>query len=229
MRRSERAFTLLEVLGAIALLGIVYVTLSRAAIEGLRAEGDSRRRLEASLLADEKLAEFEQTIAGGGTPPLGRGEKAEGEFTVLTDVRAFEPPPPPSPAEAARRGARSERPDPFHPEKGTLSFFGPPPSGMTPALKSVDVVVRWGTGDDQREVRRSTWALDPSGAQALATLASQAASERAAHDLATKRDSRRERNQRKEEKPDATQSPPFGNLELPDPADLPREPEEDVP
>ena len=51
MSRADRAFTLLEVLAAVALLGIVYATLARVSIEGLRARhGDqignnSTRRL----------------------------------------------------------------------------------------------------------------------------------------------------------------------------------------
>jgi type II secretory pathway pseudopilin PulG len=210
MRTSERAFTLLEVLGAVALLGLVYVSLSRAAIEALRAEGESRRRLEASLLADERLAELETALAAGGTPPLGRTRESVEEFTVEVDVRAFEPPPTPSPADAAKR------PNAFLPPDDATSFFGPPPSGMTPALKAVDVVVRWGEGDDAREVRRSTWALDTSAAQALFAIESQAAADRAASELSSERERRRKR------KPDeAVEPPPFGDFEPPEPEDLP--------
>ena len=45
MRNSKRGFTLIEVLGAVALLAILYTTLSTIAIRGLRSEGESRRML----------------------------------------------------------------------------------------------------------------------------------------------------------------------------------------
>ena len=68
-RRLEPArggFTLIEVLAAVALLGILYAVLARVAIEGLRAEGDSERRLEASLLADERVND----LVGAPLPPF---------------------------------------------------------------------------------------------------------------------------------------------------------------
>ena len=40
MKRSETGFTLLEVLAAVALLGILYTTLAGVAIQGLRAAAD---------------------------------------------------------------------------------------------------------------------------------------------------------------------------------------------
>ena len=59
MRISDGGFTLIEVLGAVAILAILYTTLATVAIRGLRSEGESRRMLEASLLADWQLSEFE--------------------------------------------------------------------------------------------------------------------------------------------------------------------------
>ncbi|MFB3118027.1 MAG: prepilin-type N-terminal cleavage/methylation domain-containing protein, partial [Myxococcota bacterium] len=55
MRISNGGFTLIEVLGAVAILAILYTTLATVAIRGLRSEGESRRMLEASLLADWQL------------------------------------------------------------------------------------------------------------------------------------------------------------------------------
>ncbi len=58
MRRAERGLTLLEVLAAVAVLGLLYTVLASAAVQGLRSEGESRRRLEASLLMDEQLVQI---------------------------------------------------------------------------------------------------------------------------------------------------------------------------
>ncbi len=60
--RSTPAFTLLEVLAAVAILGIVYVVLADVAMQGLFAEGRAKRRLEASLKADLHLSELEVEI-----------------------------------------------------------------------------------------------------------------------------------------------------------------------
>ena len=74
MRRAELALTLLEVMAAVALLVIVYTFLAKAATQGVRSEADSRRRMEASLLADATLAEIETRLALGETLQLERTE-----------------------------------------------------------------------------------------------------------------------------------------------------------
>jgi len=168
MRRAERGLTLLEVLGAVALLGILYTVLAGSTIDGLRSEGESRRRLAASLLADERMAEIELSLGSGAAPPLGSTSEEEDGFTVVTEVRAFEPPPPRKDDEspsgeprslAARRAAADREEAP--------SLFAKPASPTTPpALRSIDVVVRWEEGSDEREVRRTTYALD---AEAIGT------------------------------------------------------------
>lgn len=160
MRRAERGLTLLEVLGAVALLGILYTVLAGNAIEGLRSEGESRRRLEASLLADERMASIELELASGVAPPLGDRSDEEDGFTVETRVRPFEPPPAPPPAGpqqphslAARRAEARQKPAP--------SLFSAPASPAVPSpLRTIEVVVRWQEGLDAREVRRTTYALD---------------------------------------------------------------------
>ena len=87
-RRGHAGFTLIEVLAAVALLGILYSVLARVAIEGLRAEGESERRLEASLLADERLS----AVIGPPLPPLGHVETTEGDFKIAIDVTPFQMP-----------------------------------------------------------------------------------------------------------------------------------------
>jgi prepilin-type N-terminal cleavage/methylation domain-containing protein len=91
MRSSDGGFTLIEVLGAVAILAILYTTLSTVAIRGLRSEGESRRMLEASLLADWELSEFELELQTGAAPEIGitKSEEQDG-FTVTWEVTPFQ-------------------------------------------------------------------------------------------------------------------------------------------
>jgi hypothetical protein len=91
--RSERArgraplgFTLLEVLGAVLVLGMLYSVLAEVAIQGLRAEGENRRRLEASLFADELLSEIEVSIVAGDVPPLGVSLEEDELYAIELEV-----------------------------------------------------------------------------------------------------------------------------------------------
>jgi prepilin-type N-terminal cleavage/methylation domain-containing protein len=58
-------FTLLEVLGAVAILGISYMVLATAAIQAMQGIGQSQRRLEASLIADQTLIDVEISTETG--------------------------------------------------------------------------------------------------------------------------------------------------------------------
>jgi len=58
-RGEAGGFTLIEVVGAVAIVGIVFLVLSTATFRGIAAEGTAHRRLEASLVADDALAEVE--------------------------------------------------------------------------------------------------------------------------------------------------------------------------
>jgi prepilin-type N-terminal cleavage/methylation domain-containing protein len=72
MRRElrERGFTLFEVMAAVLVLGMLYAVLANAAMQGLQSEGETRRRLQASLIADRALAEIETQLALGVILPL---------------------------------------------------------------------------------------------------------------------------------------------------------------
>ncbi len=89
-KRSERAFTLIEVLGAIALLGIVYPIIITWAGQGIRSEGNSRRRLEASLIADKRLADIEIAFINGTAPQLGLTETTEDGYRLVTLIEEYE-------------------------------------------------------------------------------------------------------------------------------------------
>jgi len=177
-RRAARAhagFTLLEVLVAVAVFGLLFTVLTGIAMQGLRAEGESGRELRASLLADRALAELETNLDLGVAPPLGREEQEEEEFLVEVEVAAFDLDLP----EAKPRGTRARGEGS---PSGTL-LGGGPGSAASP-LRRIDVRVHWSEGVFEREVRRTSFALDAeAAAPLLANLAeSQAARERAGED-----------------------------------------------
>ncbi len=153
MRRAERGLTLLEVLAAVAVLGLLYTVLASAAVQGLRSEGESRRRLEASLLMDEQLVEIEAQIAAGAALPLGLTESEVGDFRLGTDVRplAFydevvdevEEAPSNAPSVLGGQGVGGESP-----------------------LRIISIAVSWNEGVFERRIERTTFALDRAAAQA---------------------------------------------------------------
>jgi prepilin-type N-terminal cleavage/methylation domain-containing protein len=147
VRGARSGFTLIEVLAAVALLGILYAVLARVAIEGLRAEGDSERRLEASLLADASV----DALNGVALPTLGHSETASGDFSIAIDVTAFEIPP------QWGVGETQESKD-AKPAKPLLLTSAP--GGGTPALRTVQVTVSWLEGASPHHVSRTTYLLD---------------------------------------------------------------------
>ncbi len=153
MRRAERGLTLLEVLAAVAILGLLYTVLAGAAIQGLRSEGESKRRIEASLLIDEQLFEIEMQIAAGVTPPLGLTESEAGDFRLATDVRPLEfyeeliddleEAPTDAPSVLGRQAVGGESP-----------------------MRIISIAVSWNEGVFERRIERTTFALDRVAAQA---------------------------------------------------------------
>jgi prepilin-type N-terminal cleavage/methylation domain-containing protein len=154
MRRAERALTLLEVMAAVALLGILYTFLAKAAAQGVRSEADSRRRMEASLLADETLAEIETRLATGEALRLERTETESEGFRVSVEVTPFELPP-------GLAGALGEM------DPSTPSVFGAGPAGAPSLLQRVEVRVVWDDGIFERSAERLTFAFDTQEAEAL--------------------------------------------------------------
>ncbi len=152
-RRLEPArggFTLIEVLAAVALLGILYAVLARVAIEGLRAEGDSERRLEASLLADERVND----LVGAPVPPFGHTDTAEGDFALGMDVTPFA-----VPAQWRVGGADGTAP----------LLLAEGPNGGAQALRTVQIKVAWLEGGNERHVSRTLFLLDFQSVAALAS------------------------------------------------------------
>jgi prepilin-type N-terminal cleavage/methylation domain-containing protein len=156
MRRSDTGFTLLEVMAAVAVVAIVFTTLSRVASQGLQSEGISSRRLEASLLADEVLSDIEAQVAAGATPAIGSEESEEGVFAVLIDVTAFDL------ASAIPVDTEAEGGEPGF----TLSSAG---AGATPEspVREIEITVRWTEGVNEFQVFRTTYGFDLASVQHL--------------------------------------------------------------
>jgi len=146
VRRSDAGFTLLEVLAAVALLGILYTTVAGVAIQGLRAEGIAQRKLEASLLADERLAQIELQIEEGALPGSGSDEEEQDIFLIETSVEPFEIPIP----------------EPEEGEETMGSLLTPIPVGGSDApVRRIEIRVSWLEGEDEYAVERITYGYDP--------------------------------------------------------------------
>jgi len=142
--KGTPGFTLIEVLGAVAVLAILYTVLATVAIQALRAEGESRRRMEASLLAGERLAVLERS---GGAPPAGEESEEVDIYTVETRVRGFDP---------TQLGFGD---DPENDE--ALAFLSGSPGGSADSpIREIEILVHWSEGDRDLEVQRTTYALD---------------------------------------------------------------------
>lgn len=158
--RREGAFTLFEVMAAVLVLGMLYAVLANAAMQGLYSEGETRRRLEASLLADRALAELELQLSLGQIPPSGSAEQAEDPYLVSVSVQPFDPTllrVPPEPGEAAPR--ESAQP--------AESLLVPPASDNEGRLRRIDVLVTWPEAGEERSVGRTTFAFDTTGLEEL--------------------------------------------------------------
>jgi hypothetical protein len=119
--------------------------LAGVAIQGLRAEGVARRKLEASLLADERLARIELQIEEGNVPVAGEDEEDVDIFHVTTTVEPYEIPVPP-------------------PETGsepTASLLTPKSQlGGEAPVRRIVLRVSWPEGEGEYSVERTTFGLD---------------------------------------------------------------------
>jgi prepilin-type N-terminal cleavage/methylation domain-containing protein len=190
-RRSARAgFTLLEVLAAVAVLGLVYSVLASAAIQGLRAEGDAGRRLRASLLADQRITEIEAQVAAGQTPEIGQTENQEDDFVIRTEVKPLDlqigetkaakrakdrldraigarPTPRPAAAPAAGTAAGPGKGPAGAPQGEVGSLLKPSGTSKQPMLRRIELTVTWEDGASEQTVRRTTYGIDATAAAPL--------------------------------------------------------------
>ena len=177
MRISNGGFTLFEVLGAVAILAILYTTLSTVAIRGLRSEGESRRMLEASLLADWELSAFELELQTGAAPEIGitKSEEQDG-FTVTWEVTPFQ-------TNIFKTALEKEQ------EKNAANpaaQTAPVPTGqagatdgIAPPFLQVELRVSWFEAGEERSVTRTIFAVDEDAAAkfAAASVANEAGGE----------------------------------------------------
>ncbi len=167
MRRgagSRSGFTLLEVLAAVAILGLSFTVIFGTAMSAMQAEGEAGRRLRAALLADRALNDLESGLALGAAPPVGVNETEEEEFVLVTEVRPFD-----LAAYAATLQAEGEQGRPRgsrdpDPRAAAVPALLAAPARGTPPLLEMEVVVRWLEGAREQEVRRLTYGFDVTAA-----------------------------------------------------------------
>ncbi|MDJ0850243.1 MAG: prepilin-type N-terminal cleavage/methylation domain-containing protein [Myxococcota bacterium] len=155
-RRAELGLTLLEVMAAVALLGILYAYLAKAASQGILTAGDSRWRLEASMLADDELVKLERQMLEGAPLETGSSEEERELFVITREIEPFTIPlPEPPPSEA--------------PPPTGLSLLGGQGSepGSEGILRRITIRVAWSDGVDEHQIERVTFGYDASAALPL--------------------------------------------------------------
>lgn len=165
MSRGD-GFSLLEVMAAVAILGIWYVTLSGSAITGVRSQAISQNRMHASLIADMVLAELEAQAMGEASPEVGGDEYEHDDFyTVRIEVSNLADPD----------GGNDIEPEPLDEEaiygEDMFAFLQAEMPAMLEHMRAIQVEVSWQDGDRVMRVLRTTYAYDGIGArQALGEL-----------------------------------------------------------
>ena len=165
VRRGERGLTLLEVMAAVALLGLVYTALASKATQGVMSESDSLRRFHASLLADQTLAEIETLAAMRQTPELGnREEESEDGIYVVVNIEVIPwnvPLPPQARGRAAAAPANAGSNVPRTSWPAAAATPGAPAPGVWCGCRGA-------TAFGERSVERVTFVLDHARIRGLA-------------------------------------------------------------
>ncbi len=146
---QSRGFTLLEVLAAVAILAIWFLVIAGTAIQGVRAEGLSRRRLEAALIADRKLSEIEASALGGSIPPNGTDESEEEYFDVIVVIAPFI-------LDDAPPASNSNSSDPPNLE----ALLAQDLAQRSQDLRRVDVQISWEEAGQEQSVERTSFIFD---------------------------------------------------------------------
>ena len=166
MRNSDAGFTLFEVLGAVAILAIVYTTLSGVAMQWLRSEGESRRILEASLIADLEVSEFELELDTGVAPELGITQSENEDGLTLTwevtplETKIFKTAVEQEQERNAKNPATQSLPVPTA-QTGAADT-------LTPPFLRLELRVSWFEAGAERSVTRTLFAVDEDAASKLA-------------------------------------------------------------
>ncbi len=155
-RGTRDGFTLLEVLAAVAILSIWFIVIAGTGMQGLRAEGVSRRRLEASMIADRILSDLEASTTDGSAPePM--EETSEQDIYVLSVIVA--------PFVGADPQAAAPVVNPSAPDSGELALpldqlIASEMPERSAHLRRIDVRVSWLEGEMEQWVDRTTFAFD---------------------------------------------------------------------
>jgi prepilin-type N-terminal cleavage/methylation domain-containing protein len=179
--RRLQGFTLLEVMAAVLVLGLLYSALATAAIRGLRSEGVSRRKVEASLIADRFLADLEAQLALGDIPKSGVEEQDVDIYRVGVNIQPFDPTPildaiaavekergiDARPRSGRREGVNSMELGGEAPGAPAEDLLAPPRPGADGRLRRIDVSVTWQDGEREEVVTRTTFAFDTTGLEQL--------------------------------------------------------------
>lgn len=159
---TVRGFTLLEVLGAVAILGIWYFVLAALATDGLLHEGQNLRRLRAGIIADQVLAELETTHLDGSAPELmDETERREGEeadiYEIRKQVKAFTL----DFGSPESNAGQATTIDPSAPVPALPSLLGQNMPGFARHLYQMNVIVSWSEGFmDREKVHRTSFIFD---------------------------------------------------------------------
>jgi prepilin-type N-terminal cleavage/methylation domain-containing protein len=148
----RRGFTLLEVMAAVLVLGLLYTVLASRALIGLRSEGNDRRRADAELIADRELTVIEADLSSGAPLEDGLVETEEPPFKVISNVEPFDALAQ-LPAPLYRDITRTtdpKAPSLLHDERGQSR------------LRKISVVVEWDEAGEPDHVERVTFAFDTS-------------------------------------------------------------------
>jgi len=152
-------------MAAVALLGTVYTVLGGAGIQGLQHEGESRRRIQASMVADMLLAELEASADAGQVPQPGKEEHGQDQFTVQIEVAPLDLTVPDDPNPLPQSGIGGAQTSGLNgspsslPKELASSLIHGEGRSVSP-LRRITVTVGWTEGWGDRSVVRTTYAFD---------------------------------------------------------------------
>ena len=153
---ANAGFTLFEVLGAVAIMGISYALLATVAVQSVRSIGESQRRIQASMMADDQLAEIELAAEIGQPIELRDEEFDEEPFLVRVEVLDMEELYPPqgdvSQANNLIEYLAAESAGAFAELRQSNFLLG--------YLREIHVTVSWMEGIDEKVVTRTAFIYD---------------------------------------------------------------------
>lgn len=194
MKHKSAAFSLLEVMVALAILSVGLVTLLQVQSRSAELAIQARELTVATMLARGKLYDCETDLAKKGFSIGDYDEEGnfddEGYPTFYWECHAYKPEMPTgeigdtsSAASALGLGGASDAADSSgggNPaDEMGMSFLGPVLSQMSNVLgesiRELVVVVRWGQGDEQQEMTVTTHVIEKGPVNQVAAMIAQQA------------------------------------------------------